>query len=76
MRIAMLWLCVALASVVFAFMLYSVIAYRGTPARRPARALIEMLWAAVPIVIVVTAAMPTLRELLAPAAPLVVTIQD
>ena len=62
MQMALLWLCVALASVVFAVMLYSVVVHREARGRvRAGALLIEVLWAAVPIAIMIMAAMPMLR---------------
>ena len=59
------WICAGAAIVVFGAITYSVATYRPTPAdastpqRRPAR---ELVWASVPIVIVIAAAMPSLTH--------------
>ena len=72
MYTALLWLCIVLASAVFGVMLYSVVAYRGPQGKVRRRGLaIELLWAAVPIAIMVVAAMPALRELMMPSTPTV-----
>jgi cytochrome c oxidase subunit II len=60
-----LWICALFATGIFAVMLYSVATFRSTPAasaagyRRSAAA--EILWALVPIIILVSAAAPALR---------------
>jgi hypothetical protein len=69
MQTALLWLCIGTASVVFGLMLYSIATYPSPPGcgrHRPVRLLIGMAWAAVPIVIMVTAAMPALRQAIGP----------
>jgi cytochrome c oxidase subunit II len=80
MHAALAWLCIATGSVVFALILYSVAAYRGPRGKAMAhyrpRLFMELLWAAIPIVIVVSAAMPTLRQLMAPETEVIVTAQE
>jgi heme/copper-type cytochrome/quinol oxidase subunit 2 len=72
MHVAILWLCIALASAVFGIMLYSVVAYRGPQGKLRRRGLfVELMWAAVPIAIMVVAAWPVLREMVAPMPPAV-----
>lgn len=68
MTTALLWLCIAMASAVFGAMLYSVVAYRGPQGKVRRHGLVlELLWAAVPIAIMVAAAAPTLRQLMLPS---------
>jgi cytochrome c oxidase subunit 2 len=73
MQSALLWLCIASASVVLGFMLYSVAAYRsptgGATSHRLGQSLIGIVWAAVPIIIIVAAALPTVRSLMLPGEP-------
>jgi heme/copper-type cytochrome/quinol oxidase subunit 2 len=61
------WLCAAIAVAVFATMIASVIAFRtplsdGPPASKSSKAT-EILWALIPIAIVLAAAMPALRTI-------------
>ena len=60
------WLCAAIAIAVFATMIASVIAFRrlsdGPPASVSSKAA-EILWALIPIAIVLAAAMPALRTI-------------
>lgn len=77
MYTALLWLCIGLASAVFGVMLYSVVAYRAPQGRVRRRGLLaEILWAAVPIAIMVVAALPALRELMVPSAPSIAATRD
>lgn len=77
MYTAFLWLCIAMASAVFGVMLYSVVAYRGPQGKlRRRNLLIELMWAAVPIAIMVVAALPVLQELMWPAPPAVAASQE
>jgi heme/copper-type cytochrome/quinol oxidase subunit 2 len=77
MLAAALWMCILLACAVFAVMLYSVVVYRGSQAwvRRHA-VIVEVLWTAVPIAIIVTAAMPTLRQVMLPESAVVTVAQE
>jgi cytochrome c oxidase subunit II len=58
----MLWICATLAVVIFGIMLHSVATFRSKP-NSPMRrhALVEVAWTLVPILIVVAAAVPSLR---------------
>ena len=57
----MLWLCATSAIVIFGVMLHSVATFRDNPARLRRHALAEVAWAMIPILIVIAAAMPSLR---------------
>lgn len=76
----LVWCCILLASGVFGVMLYSVATHRGSAGaasgRYRRRLLLELLWAAVPIAIIVMAAMPALRELTVTAPAIVATTQE
>lgn len=69
---SVLWICAAVVIVVFAVMLYSYATFRrgGAPGQATAdrllrrNALIETLWAIVPIAIMVGTALPAVRQLL------------
>jgi len=65
--ITVLWICVGLATAVFAVMLYSIAAFRQPPDPRLAHyrhsKLVEVLWAIVPIVILVGMAAPAVKAL-------------
>jgi cytochrome c oxidase subunit II len=78
MYTALLWLCITLAILVFGVMLYSVGAYRvprdAAPVRHRNNVFIELLWAAVPIAIMVIAALPILRTMALPSAPIPVAV--
>lgn len=66
MRVIVLWICASLAAVVFGVMLYSIAAFRKPPdAATPYRhnKLVEILWAIVPIVILVGMATPAVKAL-------------
>ncbi len=80
MHSTLAWACIASGSVVFALILYSIASYRGPRGKAMAhyrpRLFMELLWAAIPIVIVVSAALPTLRQLMAPETAVVVTAQE
>ncbi len=67
------WLCVGAAVLVFAAMIFSIVTF-GKPLRDhpPASASVsgkaaEVLWALIPIAIVLAAAMPALRTIVLPA---------
>jgi len=70
LNIALLWGCVCAAVAVFAYMLYSVAAFRRTPAdaARIRGTTAEVLWAIVPIAIVIAMATPAVRSMLGPDA--------
>ena len=77
MLTAALWLCILLACAVFAVMLYSVVVCRGPQGRvRRHAVIVEVLWTAVPIAIIVTAAMPTLRQVMLPGSAVVTVAQE
>jgi len=65
--VTVLWICVGLAAAVFAVMLYSIAAFRQPPGPRLAQyrhsKLVEVLWAIVPIVILVGMAAPAVKAL-------------
>ena len=67
MYITVLWICVGLAAAVFAVMLYSIAAFRQPPGPHLApyrhSKLVEVLWAIVPIVILVGMAAPAVKAL-------------
>jgi len=76
--VTVLWICVGLAAAVFAVMLYSIVAFRQPPDARLAQyrhsKLVEVLWAIVPIVILVGMAAPAVKALVwidpsSPSAP-------
>jgi cytochrome c oxidase subunit 2 len=76
MHTTILWICAALAAVIFAVMLYSVATFRSTPGAGTAAyrhsTIVEVLWALIPIVILVSAAAPAVSGLVSlsePAAP-------
>lgn len=58
---SIIWLCATGAIVVFGVMLHSVATFRGSPSRLRHHALAEVAWALIPIVIVIAAAVPSLR---------------
>jgi heme/copper-type cytochrome/quinol oxidase subunit 2 len=63
----LLWLCAFVAAAVFAVMIHSIATFRRSGGRQPgARAeipLVEILWAIVPIFIMVSTALPAVRML-------------
>jgi heme/copper-type cytochrome/quinol oxidase subunit 2 len=66
-HVIILWICASLAAVVFGVMLYSIAAFRKPPdAATPYRhnKLVEILWAIVPIVILVGMATPAVKALM------------
>lgn len=56
-----LWLCATAAIVIFGVMLHSVATFRSGPTRLRRHAIVEVAWALIPILIVIAAAMPSLR---------------
>ncbi|HEX7116848.1 MAG TPA: cytochrome c oxidase subunit II transmembrane domain-containing protein [Steroidobacter sp.] len=68
---ALLSICAAIVTGVFGVMIYSIAAFRGAEPSVPRRrnALLEVLWATVPIVIMVSTAAPAVSQLLDPASP-------
>lgn len=78
MYVTVLWICAGLAAAVFAVMLYSIAAFHQPPGAHPAKyrhsKLVEVLWAIVPIVILVSMAAPAVKALVwidpsSPSAP-------
>ena len=65
--IAPIWACGCVALTVFAFMLYSIATFRRTPAEaaKMKGTTAEVLWAIVPIAIVIAMAAPAVRVLFA-----------
>jgi heme/copper-type cytochrome/quinol oxidase subunit 2 len=63
MLTAVFWGCLAVSTAVFGVMIYSIATFRrsGERATVARRAVAEVLWASVPIVILVLAAVPALR---------------
>lgn len=59
----MLWICATFAVIIFGVMLHSVATFRSETSRPPMRhhALIEVAWTLIPILIVIAAAVPSLR---------------
>jgi cytochrome c oxidase subunit 2 len=60
-----MWMCAAVAVAIFGAILHSVATFRsdGVPkTRHKRRALIEVAWALVPILIVIAAAVPSFRQ--------------
>ena len=57
-----LWVCGFVAAAVFAVMIHSVATFRRSSGRQPS-ALVEILWAIVPIFIMVTSALPAVKML-------------
>ena len=66
---SLLWICAFVAAAVFAVMIHSIATFRrgsaepGARARAHPRALAEILWAIVPIFIMVSTALPAVRML-------------
>jgi heme/copper-type cytochrome/quinol oxidase subunit 2 len=61
----LIWICVGAALIVFVSMLYSVASFRD---RRPGRMTTEVLWALIPILIVIVGAAPALTTMLSASA--------
>jgi heme/copper-type cytochrome/quinol oxidase subunit 2 len=62
---AVFWICIAVSTAVFGVMIYSIATFRRS-GERPIvarNAVAEVLWATVPIAILVLAAVPALRML-------------
>lgn len=56
-----IWICATGAIVIFGMMLHSVATFRSGPTRLRRHAIVEVAWALIPILIVIAAAMPSLR---------------
>jgi cytochrome c oxidase subunit 2 len=56
-----IWLCATAAILIFGVMLHSVATFRSSPTRLRRHAIVEVAWALIPILIVIAAAMPSLR---------------
>ena len=67
------WLCAAIAALVFAAMIASIVTFghslRDYPPASVSGKATEILWALIPIAIVLAAAMPALRTIASPASP-------
>jgi len=67
------WLCAAIAALVFAAMIVSIVTFgkslRGYPPASVSGKATEILWALIPIAIVLAAAMPALITIASPASP-------
>ena len=67
------WLCAATAALVFAAMIVSIVTFgkplRGHPPASVSGRAAEVLWALIPIAIVLAAATPALRTIVSPASP-------
>ncbi|HEY6644416.1 cytochrome c oxidase subunit II transmembrane domain-containing protein [Povalibacter sp.] len=68
---AVLWGCILVMAGVFALMIHSIATFRRAAAGNPhpRNATAEVLWALVPIIIVIATAAPAVHSLMAPAAP-------
>jgi heme/copper-type cytochrome/quinol oxidase subunit 2 len=70
LNVTALWIGVLIATVVIAAMIRSILVHHRTARSQPAAhdrsATTELLWAVVPIVILVAAALPAVRNLVAP----------
>ena len=68
MYASILWVCGIIAAAVFAVMIYSVATFAGEPGDTPAKyrrgPFAEVLWAIVPILIVVALALPAVRPMM------------
>jgi heme/copper-type cytochrome/quinol oxidase subunit 2 len=58
----MMWLCVSAALVVFGVILHSVATFRGGSNRLSQHTFAEIGWALIPILIMIAAALPSLRD--------------
>jgi heme/copper-type cytochrome/quinol oxidase subunit 2 len=67
------WLCAATAAMVFAAMIASIVTFgkslRDHPPASVSGKAAEVLWALIPIAIVLAAATPALRTIVSPASP-------
>jgi heme/copper-type cytochrome/quinol oxidase subunit 2 len=67
------WLCAATAALVFVAMIVSIVTFgkslRGHPPASVSGKTAEVLWALIPIAIVLAAATPALRTIVSPALP-------
>jgi cytochrome c oxidase subunit II len=73
MHVTIIWICAAVAAVIFSVMLYSVATFRSAPGAGTAAyrhsTIVEVLWALIPIAILVGAAAPAVRALVSLSAP-------
>jgi cytochrome c oxidase subunit II len=73
MHVTIVWICAALAAVIFGVMLYSVATFRSAPGAGMAAyrhsTIVEVLWALIPIVILVSAAAPAIKALVSLSDP-------
>jgi heme/copper-type cytochrome/quinol oxidase subunit 2 len=56
-----IWICAIIAIVIFGVMLHSVATFRSGTTHQRRHALTEVAWALVPILIVIAAAVPSLK---------------
>jgi heme/copper-type cytochrome/quinol oxidase subunit 2 len=70
-----LWVCGFVTAVVFAVMIHSIATFRRGSGSQPS-ALAEIFWAAVPIVIMVTSALPAVKMLASQHATRTVQAQN
>ena len=67
------WTCAVIAALVFAAMIVSIVTFgeslRGYPAASVSGKATEILWALIPIAIVLAAATPAVRTVVSPASP-------
>jgi heme/copper-type cytochrome/quinol oxidase subunit 2 len=60
---AVFWSCIAITGAVFGVMIYSIATFRrdGEPTIVARHAVMEVIWASIPLVILVLAAVPAIR---------------
>lgn len=78
MHITIVWICAALAALVCAVMLFSVATFRDSPGgatQRRRSVAVEVLWALVPVAILVGAAAPAVRTVLNAQAESLASLQ-
>ena len=80
MYAAALWTCAAFSVVIFGVLLYSVATFRKTSGPSAAAyrhsTAVEVLWALIPIVILVSAAAPAVRDLMDPQARTLASVHE
>ena len=70
LHMLLFWVCVAIALVVFGVMIYSIVKFRKSKGAAPDRTLlhstpIEVVWTVIPVVILISMAVPAARTLIA-----------